>query len=238
MGSILNKLINKASALQTQQDDYFDANKSSTQNNNSATQQDDLENVNLDMILNASQKLIDINRGDAETDARDSLVFKKVLTPDKLLAERIGMDANKIRRNVLSKISRKKSLKSIPTNAFNKYVDQFITGNPLSIPSEEINPMQLAEQNRRVSQMGLGGLSSAEVITPEAQNVHVSEFGFLDNIQTAESEKVGIDTRLATGAKIGSDNKIYQKFYDRKNDKYVWLNPGQVADSTVAFPKQ
>ncbi|MFA9289314.1 MAG: hypothetical protein ACEQSA_05565, partial [Weeksellaceae bacterium] len=90
-----------------------------------------------------------------------------------------------------------------------------LVGNALSSPLEEINPMHIVEQSRRITAMGPGGLPSSDSITSEAQALHPSSFGFIDIIAGPESERAGVDVRAAMGTKLGSDGKIYQRFRDR-----------------------
>ena len=173
---------------------------------------DDEVDGGVDTLLAASEKVLAVNRGLVDPDERDSLRFRKVYGPDKLLKERIDMDADKVMRNTVRRISRTGNLSSINPGHFNSYSEKLITGNPLSLALEEINPMHLTEQARRVSQMGPGGLPSSTSITEDAQNLHPSEFMFLSSIEGPESERIGVDTRIAWGAKMGSDGNIYQRF--------------------------
>jgi replicative DNA helicase Mcm len=67
-------------------------------------------------------------------------------------------------------------------------------------------------------------------------SVSTDQFGFLSSIEGPESERIGIDTRLAWGTKIGSDGKLYQIVYDRKRKKHRWVSPSDLADSIVKLP--
>ena len=187
--------------------------------------QDDEVDGGIDTILASSEKILAVNRGLVQPDERDALRFRKIYTMDKLLKERITMDAEKLLRNTMRRISRSGTLKSIGAGHFNKYSEKLIVGNPLSLALEEINPMHLTEQSRRISQMGPGGLSGASSITEDAQNLHPSEFFFLSAIEGPESERIGVDTRASWGSKIGSDGHIYQRFKNTRTNKYEWLSP-------------
>jgi DNA-directed RNA polymerase beta subunit len=198
--------------------------------------EDDSIDGGVDTILSASEKVLAINRGLVDPDERDSLRFKKIYGPDKLLKERIDMDADKVMRNTVRRVSRSGNLSSISPGHFNSYSEKLITGNPLSLALEEINPMHLTEQARRVSQMGPGGLPSSTSITEDAQNLHPSEFMFLSAIEGPESERIGVDTRVAWGAKIGSDGSIYQRFKNKRTGKFEWLSAKDLENKIVALP--
>jgi DNA-directed RNA polymerase beta subunit len=190
----------------------------------------------LDSILHSTKKLLAVNRGEAEPDERDSLMFRKILGPDKLMSERVQLDAGKLRLNAMRRLSRMRTLKGLTPGHFDGYATGLIVGNPLSSPLEEINPMHLVEQARRITQMGPGGLPSEESISSEAQSLHPSSFGFLDILAGPESSRIGVDTRAAWGTKIGSDGKIYQRFLDRRKGVHRWLSPEDLHGKTLGIP--
>lgn len=197
---------------------------------------DDDVTGNVDTILAATEKILAINRGVADPDERDSLRFRRVYPMDRLISERISLDADKLFLKSMRRILRQKTLKPINVNHFDKYTENLIVGNPLSMPLEEINPLHLIEQSRRITQMGPGGLGE-DSITEEAQNLHPSEFGFLSALEGPESERIGVDTRLAYGSKIGSDGHIYQKFLNKKTGRREWLNSSDLAGKILGLPQ-
>ena len=192
--------------------------------------------ADIDTILASTEKLLAVSRGMADPDERDSLEYRRVFTPDKLFAERVELDANHLRRTLMRRLSRQRSLQALPVSYFDPYAEGLVVGHPLSSPLEEINPLQLIEQARRITAMGPGGLASAEQITPEAQNIHPSTFGFISAIEGPESERIGIDTRLAWGARVGSDGQIYQRFVNRRSGKPQWVSPSDLSGKVVGLP--
>lgn len=192
--------------------------------------------VGTDGVLAATEKLLAMNRGLTDQDERDSLKFQKILRPHSMLRESIKMDAGKIARKAMYQASRFKSLKGLQPGAFDSYVDRLMTGNPLTTPLEEINPMQLVANARRITKMGPGGLSSDQSITEEAQNVHPSQFGFISVIEGPESARAGIDVRTSTGTKIGSNGRLYQKFRDKKTGKIKWMSPLDLDGLVIKLP--
>lgn len=187
-------------------------------------------------LLAASEKLLAMNRGLTQGDERDSLRYQKVMRPAALFRERIKMDSGKIARGIMYQCAKRRNLSGLLPNAFDGYIDAVTKGNPLTSPLEEINPMQLKENARRITKMGPGGIPSGESITPEAQAVHTSQFGFIDAVAGPESERAGVDVRAAYGTKVGDDGRIYQKFVSRKTGKTMWMNPGDIAHLTVKIP--
>ena len=192
--------------------------------------------ADVDTILAATEKLLAVNRGEAEPDERDSLEFRRVMTPDKLFAERVSLDADKLRRVAMRRIAKTRNLQPIGAGHFDNYAEGLIVGHPLSSPLEEINPLALAEQARRITSMGPGGLPSEDSITAEAQALHPSQFGFISSIEGPESSKIGVDTRLAWGARVGDDGKIYQQFVHKPSGKKKWVSPNDLVNKTVGLP--
>lgn len=192
--------------------------------------------IGINGLLAASKKLLAINKGEAEPDNRDSLRFKRVLNVDDLIAERAALDAGKLKNNIMYKISKSRSLKHFPSNVFDPYVTGHIVGNPLSLPSEEINPLYLLDQQSRLTVFGQGGIKSADLVTPEAQNVNPSTFGFIDPIASPDGLKIGVDTRLAYNTRIGNNGKLYTRVRNKRTGKLQWLTPDELEEVTVAFP--
>jgi DNA-directed RNA polymerase beta subunit len=187
-------------------------------------------------LLSASQKLLAVNRGLDKTDERDSLLFKRILTTDRLLSERVRLDNDRVRGAMMPLIARHKNLRAVGPFAFDSYMEKFLIGNPLSSPLEEINPLHLLEQSRRATQMGPGGIGTDNAITEDMQAIRVDQFGFISTLEGPESEKIGIDTRMAWGSKIGSDGRPYQKFLNRRTGKYQWMSPEDLDGLTVKLP--
>ena len=193
--------------------------------------------LDIPTILHSTDKLLAISRGTQEPDERDSLGFRRLLAPEDLLAERVAMDAGGIRKVAMRRLSRQKNLKMLPPNFFTSYGEGILFGNPLATPLEETNPLHIVEQARRVSQMGVGGLPDSGSVTPEAQAVHPSVFGFIDAIAGPESELAGVDTRLAVGARIGTDGKVYQRMINRRTGREEWVSPDKLQGKVLGLPE-
>lgn len=191
--------------------------------------------ANLDTVLAATEKLLAVNRGMAEPDDRDSLEFRRVMTPDKLFGERVEMDAGKLRRILMRRLAKAKTLKPLSVGHFDPYAEGLIVGHSLSEPLSEINPLELIERSRRITAMGPGGIPDDDSIIDDMRAVHPSQFGFISPFEGPESGRAGIDVRLTHGARIGSDGRIYQQLHDRREDKTKWLSPSDLVHKTVGL---
>ncbi len=192
--------------------------------------------ADINTILASTEKLLAVSRGHAQPDERDSLEFRRVFTPDKLMAERVHLDADKPLQMLMRRAAKARSLRPLQVNHFDAYTEGMVVGHALSSPLEEINPLHLVEQARRITQLGPGGLPE-ESITEEAQNIHPSIFGFLGTIEGPESHRIGVDTRMAWGTKLGSDGQIYQRFLNKRTGKYQWVSPSELVHHTVGLPQ-
>jgi len=148
---------------------------------------EEYSSVGLDGLLAASEKLLAVNRGLAEPDMRDSIPNDRVYTVNKLMAERVKLDHGKVFRSLIGKMSRARNLNPMATNAFGDYTMNFITSNPLVPALEEINPMHMLDQKRRITKMGPGGIGDPNAITLGMQSVSANQFGFIDPLAGPES---------------------------------------------------
>lgn len=192
--------------------------------------------VGLDGVLAATEKLLAVNRGLEEPDERDSLVNDRTYTPDMLLAERIRMDRDQVRRKLMWHAARHRSLKGLNPFAFDDYAIGLLTKHQLSQPLEEINPLHIAEQARRMTKMGPGGIGDPQAVTDGMQAVNTSQFGFIDPVAGPESELAGLDTRLAHGVRIGSDRRLYQRFRNKRTGKLHWVSPEDLDGAVIKLP--
>lgn len=193
-------------------------------------------------VMASTEKLLAVNRGLSDLDDRDSYEFKRMHSVNDHLRDRIALDAGKLRRSAMITASKLRSLKGTFPGMFDPYSTGLIIGdrdeaNPLSSPLEEINPMHILEQAHRITQMGPGGIGSEDAITPEANAVHSSQFGFVDAISGPESSRVGIDARLAHGVRIGSDRRLYQQFLNRRTGKMEWVTPDEISRKVLLLPE-
>lgn len=194
------------------------------------------ESIGIDGLLAASEKLLAVNRGIERVDQRDIASNDRVYTVDRLMAERVKLDHGKTLRTLMGRLSRRKNLSALGPAAFDPYTVDYLKGNPLATAIEEINPMNIMEQRRRITKMGPGGIGDPNAITIGMQSVDSSQFGFVSPSEGPESERAGIDVRLSYGARVGSDGRIYQIMRNMKTGKKQWVSPSDVKGKTVKLP--
>ena len=84
---------------------------------------------------------------------------------------------------------------------FDETIRSAIIGSGLAQANEEINPAELLDAQGRVTRKGDGGIPSRDPVHEETRAVQPSQFGIIDFLRTAESEKAGVDMRIARGAR-------------------------------------
>jgi DNA-directed RNA polymerase beta subunit len=200
------------------------------------TEGDRYRPVGTDGLLASTRKLLAVNRGQDEVDDRNIPAFTKIYPMDKLMRERIRFDEGKKRRSLLRMVASRKTLDPLHPRVFDSYLQEIITKNPLTSPIEETNPLQLIGQQRRVTQMGPGGIGSSDAITRDMQAVQADEFGFYSPVETPESEKAGVDVRLAWGVRIGQDGRMRKQLLNRRTGKNEWVSPEDLYGKFLKLP--
>jgi DNA-directed RNA polymerase subunit beta len=188
-----------------------------------------------DTLLAAANRLVAVNKGEAEPDDRDHMAYQTLLGPEDLFAERVR-NAARVLRPVLWKATLRRNLGAVLPGLLTRQVTSAITASGLGQPLEEVNPADIFDQLTRVSRMGEGGIPSADSVPDEARSVQPSHFGFVDPIRTPESMAVGVDTRLAGAARKGTDGRVYTRFKNARTGETEWKSPQELADSVIAFP--
>jgi len=137
-------------------------------------------------LLRAAQKVFNIVKGDEEPDERDSVEFAEIHSIEDFLPERINKDAGHLFRKFIAYARRNRNLNHLQPGYFTPWMDSFVLNSGLTQPSEETNPVTIAEQLYRITKLGEGGIPSEEIVTDEAREVHPSQVGFIDTIAGPE----------------------------------------------------
>lgn len=197
---------------------------------------EEYENLGLDALLAATEKNLAVSRGLEDPDDKDASFNDRIYSVDRLMPERFKLDHNKALRSSMGRLARFKTLAPLGPGFLDSYTVDYLKGNPLAPALEEVNPMHILEHKRRITRMGPGGIGDPNAITAGNQAVHASQFGFIDPIAGPESEKSGIDTRLAHGTRLGSDGQIYQLFRNRATGKNEWHSPKSLRGKVLKLP--
>lgn len=191
--------------------------------------------VSKDQLLATTARVLAVHGGAADPDDRDSIAFQHLVGPEDLFAERMR-HAHRVLRPLLMRASWRGSLDPLAGGVLTRHLEGAVTKSGLGQSLEEIGPADVLDQVTRVTRLGEGGIPSADSVPDESRSVQPSHFGYVDLLRTPESFSVGVDSRLATGARKGRDGAVYAPFRDPRTGETHYLTPQAVADKVVAFP--
>lgn len=186
-------------------------------------------------ILDATKKLIRVSRNEDVPDDRDHLAFQNFHGPEDLMSERITKDKMFLRQ-LLWKASFKNNLSRIPSGVLTRQLNNTIMNTGLGQALEELNGLELLDSFTRTTRLGEGGIGSLDAIPESSRAVSPSQLGFVDPIKTAESAKVGIDSRISSIARKGTDGKLYTPMVNLKTGTTEYMTPQQLVNTPFAFP--
>jgi DNA-directed RNA polymerase beta subunit len=179
-------------------------------------------NVSSAAILDATAKVLKLSRREVEGDDRDSLEFQTVHDAADFMQDKVRFDQNGVLKKIMWKITNKpENMAKIPAGVLDRHVDNLFNVSGLSQVTEGINPIELYDQNQRVTRMGEGALPSIDAVPAEARNVNASFAGIVDPVRSPEGEKVGVDVRFARNVRKGPNNLVYTQVIDAKTNKPV-----------------
>jgi DNA-directed RNA polymerase beta subunit len=195
------------------------------------------KDVEKGVFLDASKKIIDINKGEVKPDDREAMVFKSFHGIEDYVKERLIKNAKRIQFAIGAKLNRTNSInQSISTQSFNPYVHGTITSSQLSNPPSQTNVMTMLGDATKLTVMGEGGIGSPNAITNDTRQISNTEVGFIDPLHTPEGSNIGVTVHTTTNSvKFGND--LYGRFKTVKGDDKL-LRPIDVYDKNVAFYDQ
>jgi DNA-directed RNA polymerase beta subunit len=189
------------------------------------------------VLLNASQKLLNVFSRKEEPDDRDNVVFSKFLGPEDHVKEHIEHDAGKIQLKAKNKLRQKRNLSWLHAGFFTPQVKSVFVGNALAQNIEGVNPMEQFMLAHKVTKMGEGGIGSSEAIPDSSREVNESQFGLLDPIQTVEATTIGVVNFFVHNIRKGSDGKLYREVIDNATGKHVWIDHQEFLSSVIDIPE-
>jgi DNA-directed RNA polymerase beta subunit len=191
--------------------------------------------LNLDAILATADKLLKVNKGEADADDRDALHYQKVFSAEDLFPGRIKT-ATGLLRSLLWKLTADGNLKRMRPGVFEKSLRGTLLDTGLGNLMEEVNPMEILDARSRITKLGEGAIGSLDAVPDESRSIQPTQLGFLDLVVTPESARAGIDTRLAINLKKDKQNRVYTRYFDPKTQQTRWLSPQQTVGRTIAYP--
>jgi DNA-directed RNA polymerase subunit beta' len=195
------------------------------------------DHVNGQNLLKSTIRVLEISRGTAKEDDRQSLSSKDIATTEDFISEAIENKSGDIQKNLLENVDRKTSISGIISNyPYTKLIRQTFTN---AQRPEQTNPLTFISGYLRTTLRGadFGGVKGEHINLAKDQLINPSHLGFLDVIQTPESSETGISLHLPLGAmKKGKD--LVTRVFDVRTNKEVLLTPAEMERAVVAYPDQ
>lgn len=194
--------------------------------------------VEPETLLLTSKRLLDVSRGDAEPDDRDSLVYKHIYDTPDLVQARIDASTRKVQNDIKRIMDKRNKVTEIVSkDMLNKPVRQFFVQGSVAHAAEQENPTTMLAEMTKVTSLGEGAIGDMNAITMSMRDVNTSHAGVLDPVATPESERIGVNLHLALGANI-KDKELQTMVKDRRTGKISYQNIKDTFDKYMAFPDQ
>lgn len=172
----------------------------------------DTDRVTPDLLLATSNKLLKINKREAEPDSKDSLQFQRIYSAPDFVAEHILRDAGRVGRQLLWKATNRGNVDFMPTGALDQHVSDVFNTSKMANMIDGSSPLEVTEATYKVTRIGEGGLSSQDSAPVEMRLVQPSFLGYIDPVSTPEC--YASDTELYTKSgwkvvtEIGMDDEL------------------------------
>lgn len=187
------------------------------------------------VLMGATKKILNIYQGKDEPVDRDSIFFKDYLWVDDFIPEKINLHLRKQKRKMIQKLNKAEKIESLMTGStLSSPIEQFFTRSGLSEISDQYNPLDMINSQTKVTPIGEGGITNMQLVSDSMRGLNPSQAGFIDLIQTPESEKIGINLHMASGVRKRG-RRIARDFIDPKTGEIVELTNDQMHGKVIAF---
>ncbi len=198
----------------------------------------DYTSVTPKAMLDASVKLLRINKGEVDQDERDSLIYKNIYAPDDLLKEYFKGHKQQLQSKLKNALRTRDTVRDVvPANLFTGPVRAFFTTSDLSSTPPQTNPVAMLVNARKTTSMGEGGIQNMHSITMETRDVQPSHIGFLDALSSPESLKIGVTVGLGSEVQK-KGNQMTVPVINAKTAEIEYKTPIDIYQSVVGFPDQ
>jgi len=201
------------------------------------------------VFLEASRRILEVSRGTAPPDDRDSVEFKNIYHVDDFIPERIRRLQRLLKRKLLLRIAKPGNtlVKAFGNGWLNSATVSFFGGTNdveggLATTAEAANPLSILSENSKITVMGEGGIGTERAITQDARLFRPGSANFIDPVHSPEGMAVGVTTHLAVNAqKHGNEIRSFFLKVDgghvNQNDKPVSLSTVQASDAVIGYPE-
>jgi DNA-directed RNA polymerase subunit beta len=193
-------------------------------------------------LLEIFRKLFLLSAHEFEADDIDHLGNRRVRRVGELLGEQFRLAIKQLKQNIKERASLMDESGLSPQDLINprlvsNIISKFFTTSQLSQFMEQTNPLSEMTHKRRISSLGLGGLTR-QTAGFEVRDVHYSHYSRICPIETPEGPNIGLISSLASFAKIDRYGYILAPYWVVKNcrvtDEVVYLRADEEDKYTIA----
>jgi len=194
--------------------------------------------INGGVLMDASDKLLKMSRGEVEPDPRDAIMFKGLHGLEDDIKDNLTTNKFRITRKITNNLDRKNTVNEVfSPSIFSDPIRTNFTKSDSANTVSQVNPLEMVSSAAKATVMGTGAISSPEAITASTRAVDPSHMAFIDPIETPEGSKVGVISHLPT-LTHKKDKRVYTTLYNLKTGKLESVDAAKFYKSTVVFPDQ
>lgn len=180
-----------------------------------------LGTLNKEDIIDVIKKLIDIRNGKGEVDDIDHLGNRRIRSVGEMAENQFRLGLVRVERAVKERLSVGDLETLIPQDMINAKpisaaVKEFFGSSQLSQFMDQNNPLSEITHKRRISALGLGGLTR-ERAGFEVRDVHPTHYGRVCPIETPEGPNIGLINSLSVYARTNSYGFLETPYRKVKN---------------------
>lgn len=197
--------------------------------------------VSPEMILDSMKKLIRVSKGEAEEDDKESMIFKKIVSVETMLAEEVKESFKGLRRTIIHRLNNPSALTldsvlGTGGSLIGAPLRRFITSSESSRMSEEYNPMMIRMTRYLLTPMGRGGVGDTRALDAKTKSIHPSQLGFVDPIVSPEGAAVGITLGLTDNAYVDENGKPAIKVVNTKTGEKEIVGLSTLWKKKLGYP--
>ena len=178
--------------------------------------------LNKEDIIDVIKKLIDIRNGKGEVDDIDHLGNRRIRSVGEMAENQFRIGLVRVERAVKERLSVGDLDTLMPQDMINAKpisaaIKEFFGSSQLSQFMDQNNPLSEITHKRRISALGLGGLTR-ERAGFEVRDVHPTHYGRVCPIETPEGPNIGLINSLSVYARTNSYGFLetpYRKVHNR-----------------------
>lgn len=194
--------------------------------------------LNGGVLMEASDKLLKMSRGDVEPDPRDAIMFKGLHGLEDDIKDHLTANKSRLTRKITNNLDRKSTVSEIfAPSIFSDPIRTNFTKSDSANTVSQVNPLEMISSAAKATVMGPGAISSPEAITQSTRAVDPSHMAFIDPIETPEGNKVGVISHLPV-LTDKRDKRVYTTLYNLKTGKIESVDAATFYNSTVILPDQ